>query len=81
MYPRGYLSGDLAEKQQVRKLPVEMSCSYYPMIGVFKSEQTMDKAFERTKRPGEETEIESQRFHTPERAMGAIQGKYPDFVM
>jgi hypothetical protein len=26
MYPRGYLSGDLAEKQQVRQLSVEMSC-------------------------------------------------------
>ena len=25
IYPRDYLSGDLAEKQQVRKLPVEMS--------------------------------------------------------
>ena len=55
--------------------------SYYPMIGVFKSNRHLEKAFEKIKRPGERIEVESQIFDTPERAVGAIQGRHPDFVM
>ena len=51
------------------------------MIGVFKSERALEKAFEKTKRPGERTEVESQIFDSPERAVGALLGRHPDFVM
>ena len=51
------------------------------MIGVFKSKEKLNRAYERTKRPGEEIAVESQVFDTPEAAVDAIKGKYPDFVM
>ena len=34
----------------------------------------------KTRRLGENIKIESQTFSTPERAVGAIQGRHPDFV-
>ena len=45
---------------------------YYPMIGVFKSKEKLKSAYERTKRPVEEIEVESQAFDTPETAVDAI---------
>ena len=39
MHPRGCLSGDLAEKQQVRKLPVEMSCTGHHYVTGFGVQQ------------------------------------------
>jgi len=54
---------------------------YYPLIGVFNSKKKMNRAYERTKRPGEEIAVESQGFDTPETAVDAIKGKYPDFVI
>ena len=45
------------------------------MIGVFKSNKHLERAFEKIKRPGERIEVESQIFDTPERAVGAIQGR------
>jgi hypothetical protein len=53
---------------------------YYPMVGIFKTEESMMRAYEKTRRPGENIEIESQKFSTPERAVGAIQVRHPDFV-
>jgi len=55
--------------------------SYYPMIGVFDTKERMDKAFKRTQRPGETVKIESQVFDNVDRAVGALQGRHPKFVM
>ena len=55
--------------------------AYYPMIGVFKSKEKLNRAYERTKRPGEEIAVESQGFDTPETAVDAIKRKHPNFVM
>jgi hypothetical protein len=54
--------------------------SYYPMVEIFKTEESMMEAYEKTRRPGETIEIESQPFSSPERAVGAIQVRHPDFV-
>jgi hypothetical protein len=54
--------------------------SYYPMVGIFKTEEMLKRAYEKTRRPGENIKIESQTFSTPERAVGTIQGRHPDFV-
>ena len=51
------------------------------MIGVFDTKKRMDEAFKRTQRPGETVKIESQVFDNVDRAVGALQGRHPKFVM
>ena len=55
--------------------------SYYPMVGVFRSNEELEEAFRRTKRPGESVKIESQEFGSTELAVGALMGRHPDFIM
>ena len=50
------------------------------MVGIFKTEESMMRAYEKTRRPGENIKIESHAFSTPERAVGAIQVRHPDFI-
>jgi hypothetical protein len=54
--------------------------SFYPIIGIFKTKEDLDKACEKTSRPGENLKVESQSISTSERAVGAIQVRHPDFV-
>jgi hypothetical protein len=51
--------------------------SYYPIIGVFSTKEELDKALKKSQRPGEMAEIELQRFDNFDRAMGALQGRFP----
>jgi hypothetical protein len=41
----------------------------------------LKRAYEKTRRPGENIKVEPQALSTPERAAGAIQGRHPDFVL
>jgi hypothetical protein len=50
------------------------------VVGIFKTKESMKRAYERIRRPGENIKTESQAFSTPERAVGAIQVRHPDFV-
>ena len=50
------------------------------VVGIFKTEKSMMEAYEKTRWPKETIEIESQPFSSPERAVGAIQVRHPDFV-
>jgi len=54
---------------------------YYPMIGIFDTTKRMEEAFKKTQRPGEMAKIEAQGFDNFDRAMGALQGRYPDLTM
>ena len=54
--------------------------SFYPMVGMFETEEKLKEAHARISRPGETLKVESQSFSTTERAIGAIQARYPEFV-
>jgi hypothetical protein len=54
---------------------------YYPMIGVFDTKKQMERSIKTTQRPGEMTKPECQTFDNFDRAMGALQGKYPDLTL
>ena len=51
------------------------------MIGVFDSSKRIGKALKTTQRPGETAKLECQSFDNFDRAMGALQGRYPDLTM
>ena len=51
------------------------------MIGVFDTTKRMEEAFKKTQRPGEMAKIEAQGLDNFDRAMGALQGRYPDLAM
>jgi hypothetical protein len=51
------------------------------MIGVFDTKERMDEVFKRSQRPGEMVKIESQVFDNFDRAIGALQGRYPKLTM
>jgi hypothetical protein len=55
--------------------------SYYPIIGVFSAKEELDNALKKSQRPGEMAKIELQRFDNFDRAMGALQGKFPNHTM
>jgi hypothetical protein len=51
------------------------------MIGVFDTKERMEEAFKRTQRPEEMAKIEAQGFDNLDRAIGALQGRYPKLTM
>ena len=55
--------GDLDPREETSSSSEEKDetcfAAYYPMIGVFKSKEKLRRAYEKTKQPGEEIEVES----------------------